>query len=123
MATKFDHLCPRIRENAGYVYNSPKARASVMAVAKFLGLQVKHIFPVVNYVNDNTVCQEKNILAIEALYTMVKLMQDHLESAGIYKTLILDFNIYCYNYKYVINLSENLTFISVTIWPEVKTNV
>ncbi|XP_053388381.1 uncharacterized protein LOC128551517 [Mercenaria mercenaria] len=87
VATKFDQLCPKIYEDADYVYKSPKARDETKEVSLALGIQMRHVFPIVNYIDDRDISIGKNRLALQALNTMVQMIQDHLQhNKGIVKS-------------------------------------
>ncbi|XP_053392379.1 uncharacterized protein LOC128555045 [Mercenaria mercenaria] len=79
VATKFDNLCPKISENADHVYNSPKAKDSTKAVSACFGIPLKHVFPIVNYMDETVHSSGKDRLAVQALNSMVQLMVDYLQ--------------------------------------------
>ena len=90
VATKYDELCPKISENADTVYKSPKARDTTKDVSTFFGIQEKFIFPVINYVNEEVISVGKNRLALQALYSMVEITKDYLEThRGIYNIVMI----------------------------------
>ncbi|XP_060588661.1 interferon-induced protein 44-like [Ruditapes philippinarum] len=79
VATKFDHLCPKISEDADHIYLSPKAKDETSAMSETFGIELRHIFPIVNYINDHEeITPGKNKLVIEALHSMMQITRDHL---------------------------------------------
>lgn len=80
VATKFDEICPKILKDAANLYTSPKALNAAKKIAHFFGVEEKLVFPVVNYVNEEEVTSEKEKLALQAMYAMVKLAKDYLEN-------------------------------------------
>lgn len=79
IATKFDLLCPKISENIGHLFKSPKAEKAAADIADFHGISKNLVLPVVNYVDETTPIKAKDDLALNAIHTIVNTTQAYLK--------------------------------------------
>ncbi|XP_045176834.2 uncharacterized protein LOC123537242 [Mercenaria mercenaria] len=86
IATKIDELCPLVSGNVDHVYKCSKARDAAKRVADFYGVPLTHVFPVVNYVNEEENDVEIDRLALQAVHGTYKLMHTRFsEHKGLVK--------------------------------------
>jgi hypothetical protein len=87
IATKFDKLCPTISETIGHLFKSPKAKNAVANIAKFHGVNIEQVLPVVNNIQAFPVVNKnheeerlkaKDQLALKALYRIYESLEGYL---------------------------------------------
>jgi hypothetical protein len=79
VATKFDEVCLMIAEDANFLYKSPQAESAAKAISQYFGMNLSHVFPVVNYTNEKTINPGKDLLALHAIHGMMELTKAYLQ--------------------------------------------